>query len=144
MSKLEFVIELSASSDKLLNIASDFEKLPNFLPEQLKQVTIIAKTNNETTTEEILVFSTVVKNQIVQQTVHQQVDNILISTIVSGPAKGTIIEIKFEKMKSGTKVYVSVNLKLSLKAKFLQPIIKKWYKLVLTGILYKMNAVAEL
>ena len=144
MSKLEFSINLPAAQDKLMKLALDFEKLPNFLPDQLKEVKIISQNDAETTTEETLVFSTIVKNEIVQKTVHYHSNNKITSKIISGPAKGSIIEITYEKIGSGTKVTVSVFLKLSIKAKFLQSLIKKWYKSVLTGILYKMNTTVEL
>jgi len=65
---------------------------------------------------------------------------VLETEIVSGPAKGTIAKIIFEKADSGTKVTIEVNLKISLKYKILQPLIKKWYGMILRGILYKMNA----
>jgi len=143
MSKLEFSINLPSAQDKLMKLALDFEKLPNFLPDQLKKVKIISQNDTETTTEETLVFSTIIKNEIVQKTIHNQSNNTITSMIISGPAKGSIIEITYEKIESGTKVTVAVFLKLSIKAKFLQPLIKKWYKSVLTGILYKMNTVIE-
>lgn len=145
MSKLEFSINLSASHDKIMKLALDYEKLPNFLPDQLQKVVIISQDAvGVTTTEETLVFSTIIKNQIVQRTTHKQLEDQITSNIISGPAKGSIIETRYEKIDSGTKVTVIVTLKLNLKAKFLQPIIKKWYKSVLTGILYKMNTVAQM
>ena len=49
------------------------------------------------------------------------------------------INLILEKNETGTNVSVKINLKLSLKAIFLQPIIKKWYKRILTSSLYKMN-----
>jgi hypothetical protein len=65
--------------------------------------------------------------------------NQLTTEIISGPAKGTIIITMFEKNDSGSKVFFQLDLKLNLKAKILQPLIIKYYKMVLTSVLYKMN-----
>jgi len=48
----------------------------------------------------------------------------------------------FVKIDSGTRVDVEIDMKLSLKARLLSPIIKKKYKTVLLGILYRMNGIA--
>ena len=39
----------------------------------------------------------------------------------------------------GTNISIDIELKLSLKAIILQPLIKKWYKRILTSTLYKIN-----
>lgn len=144
MSKLQFSLNLTTPPEKLIKLVTDYEQLPRFLPDQLKSVKIIKKENKETYTEDIVVFSSIIKNEIKQNTMHRQIsDNVLISEILTGPAKGTTLKTSFEKIDSGTKVDVEINLKLSLKARFLSPLIKKLYKTVLLGILYKMNAVAS-
>lgn len=143
MSKLQFSLNLTASAENLIKLATDYEKLPQFLPDQLKSVKVVKKENNETHTEETLVFSSLIKNQITQTSVHKQLsNNMLSSEIISGPAKGTILKTSFQKIDNGTKVDVEIDLKLSLKARFLSPIVKKLYKTVLLGILYKMNGMA--
>jgi len=49
-----------------------------FLPDQLKSVRILEQNNNETKTEEIMVFSTILKKEIVQEAVHKKKnDNVL-------------------------------------------------------------------
>lgn len=144
MSKLQFSLNLTTPPEKLIKLVTDYEQLPRFLPDQLKSVKIIKKENKETYTEDIIVFSSLIKNEIKQNTMHRQIsDNVLISEILTGPAKGTTLKTSFEKIDAGTKVDVEINLKLSLKARFLSPLIKKLYKTVLLGILYKMNAVAS-
>ena len=47
--------------------------------------------------------------------------------------------MKLEKKESGSKVTININLKLSLKARILLPIIKKVYSSLLTGVLYKID-----
>ncbi len=137
---LTFSMNVPASVDKLIGLSEDFENLPMFLPDQLKSVRILEQNNNETKTEEIMVFSTILKKKIVQEAVHKKKnDNELITEIISGPAKGTIIQTVFLKMDTGTNVSFNIDLKLNLKTKILSPLIKKYYKMVLTSILYKMN-----
>ena len=90
-----------------------------------------------------MVFSSIIKNKIVQQTKHSKISkNKLKSQIISGPASGSVIIVDFSKVNEGTQVSVNLDLNLSLKAKFLSPLIKKLYKTVMSGILYKMNAEA--
>ena len=143
MTKLEFSINLPADTNHLIDLATQYEKYPFYLPDQLKSVKILEKNNNETITEEILSFSTIFKNTIKQKSIHRKIlDNQLNTSIISGPAKGTTVNAKYDRINSGTKVTIDIDLKLSFKVKILIPIIKKWYQRVLTSILYKMNNVA--
>ena len=137
---LTFSMNVPAPIDKLIGLLEDFENLPMFLPDQLKSVRILEQNDNETKTEETMVFSTIVKKEIVQEAVHKKKnDNELITDIISGPAKGTTIQTIFLKTDAGTNVSFNIDLKLNLKTKILRPLIKKYYKMVLTSILYKMN-----
>tara|TARA_Y100000310_G_C20430931_1_gene691418 strand:+ start:267 stop:713 length:447 start_codon:yes stop_codon:yes gene_type:complete len=137
---LTFSMNVSAPIDKLIGLSEDFENLPMFLPDQLKSVRILEQNDNETKTEETMVFSTIVKKEIVQEAVHKKKnDNELITDIISGPAKGTTIQTIFLKTDAGTNVSFNIDLKLNLKTKILSPLIKKYYKMVLTAVLYKMN-----
>ena len=140
MTSLEFSLVLPASPEQFIQLSSDYESLPKYLPGQIKSVKIVQRDSNQTITEEFLVFSTVFKNEIYQKSIHHnRQNNELFTEIISGPAKGTTILTVFKKVSAGTEIHVTVKLNLSLKAKIISPIIKKWYKRVLTGILYKMN-----
>ena len=140
MSKLEFSMKLESSVEELMEAIMDFEKWPTFLPRQLKSVKILKKTENETTIEEILVFKTFVKNEIKQTSIYKKIsDNSIHSQIISGHAKGTETNISFLEIESGVEVSVDIELKLSLKARFLSPIIKKVFKVFLQGILLKID-----
>ena len=141
MTILEFSLDLPSHPDKLMKLSEDYENLPRYLPDQLKSVKIIEKNETETITEETIVFITLLKKNIVQQASHiKNNDNQLITEIISGPAKGTKINTLFEKNDSGSRVSFQLDLKLNLKAKILQPLIIKYYKMVLTSVLYKMNS----
>ena len=91
-------------------------------------------------TRETLVFKTIVKNEIVQESSHEIGDNKIKTVITSGPAKDSVINMKLEKRDSGSTIIINIDLKLSLKARILLPIIKKAYQSLLTGILYKIDA----
>jgi len=143
MTKLEFFINLTADTDRMMKLAVDYEKYSSYLPDQIKSVKIIEKNNNQTITEETLSFSTIFKNTIIQKSIHRKIsDNQLEAKIISGPAQGTIIHVKYNKNGTGTKIAINIDLKLSLKVKILLPLIKKWYQRVLTSVLYKMNGIA--
>ena len=140
MANLEFSLDLPAQPSQLMKLFEDYENLPKYLPDQLKSVKIIEKNETVTKTEETVVFRTLIKNVIVQQALHKKIsDNKLNTEIISGPAKGTMIYIIFETNNSGSKVIIKINLKLVLKAKILLPLIKKFYKIAITSVLYKMN-----
>jgi|TARA_B100001105_G_C22355678_1_gene427855 ribosome-associated toxin RatA of RatAB toxin-antitoxin module len=140
MAILEFSIDLPSQPSKLMKLSEDYENLPKYLPDQLKSVKIIEKNETETKTEETIVFSTLLKKKIIQQANHTKNDNNQLTTeIISGPAKGTKIITLFEKNNSGSRVSFQLDLKLDFKAKILRPIITKYYKMVLTSVLYKMN-----
>ena len=140
MAILEFSLDLPSQPNQLMKLSEDYENLPKYLPDQLKSVKIIEKNETETKTEETIVFSTLLKKKIIQQANHTKNDNNQLTTeIISGPAKGTKIITLFEKNNSGSRVSFQLDLKLDFKAKILRPIITKYYKMVLTSVLYKMN-----
>ena len=141
MATLEFSMILPGNIEKFIELSKDYQSFSEYLPQQLKKIIILEKNDKGIVTEETLVFSSVIKKEINQQSLHyEKSDNILITEILSGPAKGSVIDIHFSIDQSGTKIDVKISLKLSLKYKILQPIIVKWYKLILQGILLKMNA----
>lgn len=140
MGTLNFSIKLGAEQDDLFSLLTNYKKLPTFLPDQLKNVDIIEESDQVAVTEETLVFSSLIKKTIIQKTQHKIIaQNKLQSTILSGPAEGTEINVSLEKDNNGTLITVIIELKLDFKTKIFSPMIKKWYKSILTGIFYKMN-----
>ena len=143
MTKLDFNLKLSSPASKLIKLATDFEKFPTYLPGQLKSIKIIESNSEKIITDEVLSFSTL-KLNIKQRSIHKKIaDNQLLTEIISGPAKNSIIKTTYNQTGNGTEVRINLDLHVSLKYKILIPIIKKWYKMILTGILYKMNSVEE-
>ena len=143
MTTIDFSINLTSQKQKLIELATDYMEFPKYLPDQIKSVKILEKTETYTITEETLHLSTVISKSFTQQTKHYVlVDNLLKSEILSGPVKGSTIEAEYLEIENGTNVITRINVKLGLKYKFLLPLIKKSYKTFLTGILYKMHSIA--
>ena len=114
--------------------------IKNFFPNQIKEVKILERQNDEIITEETIIFSTLIKSPFIQKSRHKMVsDKELFTEILEGPAKGSIIKIICSKNDQGSQTKFDADLKLSLKAKFLAPLIKKLYKRYLTAIIFKIT-----
>ena len=140
MSNFNFEMTLPADSRKLFALVTDYEKYQKVFPDQIKEVTIVSRNGSEIITTEILTFNTYFKNtKLYQKTSHSAHYPILVSNVIEGPFKGTVIQVTFDELDVGSKVTINVELKIGLKYKLLSPIIKNKYKAILTSLLYKMN-----
>ena len=140
MGNLQFSINSSVEPKKLMSFIIDFERYQKFFPNQIKEVKILERQNNEIITEETIIFSTLIKSPFIQKSRHKMVsDKELFTEILEGPAKGSIIKIICSKNGQGSQTKFDAALKLSLKAKFLAPLIKKLYKRYLTAIIFKIT-----
>ena len=141
MTNLQFQTDSPIEPEKLMSYITNFESYQKFFPNQIKEVKILDRQNNEITTEETIIFSTLIKSAFVQKSHHKLVsDKELFTEIIEGPAKGSMIKIVCTKDDQGSQIKFDVDLKLSLKAKFLGPFIKKLYKRYLIAIIYKIGA----
>jgi len=140
MTNLQFSINSTVEPKKLMSFITDFKYYQKFFPNQIKEVKILERQNNEIITEEIIIFSTLIKSPFVQKSRHKIIsDKELFTEILDGPAKGSTVKIICDKNDQGSQIKFDANLKLSLKAKFLSPLIKKLYKRYLTAIIYKIS-----
>ena len=140
MSKLEFKTSSTLNSNILIKNIMDFEYYSKYFPLQIKEVKIIEEKDNEIITEEKIIFRTLVKNIIEQKSLHKKIsENEIITEILEGPAKGTIVNIFCNDVSSGSEIIINVDLKLSLKAIFLKPLIKKFYQKYLTALIFKIT-----
>ncbi len=140
MTNLQFEINSSLEPEKLMSYLTDFESLQKFFPAQIKSIEILEQQNNETITEETIIFSTLIKHAFVQKSRHKLIsDKELFTEIIAGPAKGSVIKTVCVKNDKGSQIKFDVDLKLSLKAKFLGPFIKKLYKRYISAIIYIIN-----
>ena len=143
MTVLDFSLNLPASSSDLIKTATDYENFKKFLPSQIRNIEILEKNDGKIITQETLLFRSVIKKQFIQKTMHEPIqNNELVSQIIDGPAKNTRIKIIFNQLENGTAVIGEIDLKLSLKYKFFLPIIKKIYKNMIIGMMYKINTEA--
>ena len=141
MANFEVEIFVPKNTIKLFELATDFENFKRFSPAQMKEISIIEQSSNETITTEILTFNTIFKNiEIKQKTKHLlNYPKTIISEVIEGPFKKTILEISFSDTKTQTKILVKANVKIGLKYAVLTPIIGRLYKGIVTGLIYKMN-----
>ena len=71
MGNLQFSINSTLEPEKLMMYIIDFESYKNFFPDQIKEVKILDRQNNEITTEETIKFSTLIKRSFVQKSHHK-------------------------------------------------------------------------
>ena len=141
---MEFNTIVECNYKEFLKILKDFENLPKYLPRQLQKIQILEKQDNITITEVVLIFKTLIKNEISQKIkIKTESDNKLILEVLDGHAKNTKVWIVIQPKDDKTQVIVNIDLKLSLKAKILSPIIKREYKSLLTGVFIKIGIDAE-
>ena len=143
MSDYQITKSTNIEKNKLISEILNFEKYSTFLP-QIQQVKIIEKSNVQIKTEETIVLKSLFKKEIIQETIHKFNDNLLKSTIISGPAKNSILEISFLDMADGCTLNLKANLQLGLKGKLMQPLISKYFKMYANGLLNKIISEAKL
>ena len=94
MANLQFQTNSPIEPKKLMNYITDFESFQQFFPHQIKGIKILDQQNNETITEETIIFSTLIKSTFVQKSRHKLIsDKELFTEIIEGPAKGSVIKI---------------------------------------------------
>ena len=140
---MKFEITLECEQRKLLKIFTDYENLPKFLPRQLSNVKIINQNDDSTTIEATIQFKTLIKKPIIQTIKILETTNGLSFSILDGHAKNTTSSLVIVSQNNPTQVTIDIDLKLSLAAKILTPIIKREYKIVLQGVLMKMANEAQ-
>ena len=141
MENLQVSIKSHLKPEKLMSFIIDFEYYKKFFPGQIKDIKILDRQNNAIITQESIIFTSLLKSSFVQKSRHKLVsDKELLTEIIEGPAKGSVINVKCVENDQGSEVKFDADLKLSLKAKFLRPFIKKFYTRYLTAIIYKINS----
>ena len=141
MTNLQVSIKSHLKPEKLMSFIIDFEYYKKFFPGQIKDIKILDRQNNVIITQESIIFTSLLKSSFVQKSRHKLVsDKELLTEIIEGPANGSVIIVKCVENDQGSEVKFDADLKLSLKAKFLRPLIKKFYTRYLTAIIYKINS----
>ena len=141
MIDVDFSTDIPIKIDTLFQILTDYTKLKELVPDQVKECKILQQTSEETITEELLTFKTYFKKQkIIQKTSHKILEPYTIfNSTIEGPFKGSTLKIILEEKGEMTKVILKGKCKVSLKYSILSPIIKKYYKIACISLLYKIN-----
>ena len=141
---MDLLVVVNCNSTKFFKILTNYENLSNYLPVQLRKIQILEKEARFTTLEIVLVFKTLVKKEIAQRVrIEEKSENELFIEVLDGHAKNTKVLIIVESKDNKTAIKTEIDLKLSLKAKILSPIIKREYKNLLRGTFLKMAVDAE-
>ena len=136
--KLVFSKEVGVDSEKLIDIATDYELIPKLFPVEIIGIENI--NNSVIITEKVSFY----KFGFLQKSSHIEKENCVLTKILTGPLSGSIISLSYEKTNSGTRIIVDAELKLSLKYRLLGSFIKKRYKKALSRILNETASLAFL
>jgi len=141
---MDFSTELNCHEANFFQILTDYENLPRYLPRQLPEIKILEKDENTTLIECTIMFKTLIKKEITQKIrINEKSKTELALEILDGHAKNTKIDFSIISKDGNILVNVDIDLKLSLKAKILSPIIKREYSTLLRGVFAKMALDAE-
>ena len=136
--KLVFSKEVGVDSEKLIDIATDYELIPKLFPVEIIGIENI--NDSVIITEKVSFY----KFGFLQKSSHIEKENCVLTKILTGPLSGSIISLSYEKTNSGTKIIVDAELKLSLKYRLLGSFIKRRYEKALSRILNETASLAFL
>lgn len=144
MTKLNKTIEIKADYEKIIQIVSDIKNADKLLSAFNFENKIKAISENKAIVEETVKFP-IIKNRINQETSYEftKLKETEIK-INSGPFKKTIIKLQYEKIPTGTKVYVKGKLEVIFKYSFFKSLIKTRILNNITSIIEQLNRLAVL
>ena len=132
---------IKAERSKVFNIITDFENLPNRLPEFFNSIKIVSKEGNVTIIEESV---KVAGRDITQTTKHiltpPEKHEVLVMT---GDAKDSHIVETYENVSEGTKVTVDGDFKLSGKLKLVGFVAKRKIEKNINEVMNALAKIAE-
>ena len=135
MGELSFSCEIDCDKDKFFHVLTDFQNLTDYMPRQLQKISIIEEKNDYTIIESTIFLRSIIKKEfLIPVKLHINSENKIILEILDGVAKGTQSTISFERDGQKNICNINTNVKLSLKAAILHPIIKKEYEGFLTKV----------
>ena len=132
---------IKAERSKVFNTITDFENLPNSLPEFFNSIKIVSKEGNVTIIEESIKMA---GRDITQTTKHiltpPEKHEVLVMT---GDAKGSHIVETYENVSEGTKVTVDGDFKLSGKLKLVGFVAKRKIEKNINEVMDALAKIAE-
>jgi hypothetical protein len=135
MVKMNYSFELSCDKDKFFHVLTDYQNLVEYMPRQLQKIEILEKQDKHTIIELTIFLRNLIKKQFSQRLkIHVESENKILLEILDGIAKGTQSTISIISDDEKTVCNINTNVKLSLKAAILYPVIKKEYVGFLTKV----------
>ena len=135
MVKMNYSFELSCDKDKFFHVLTDYQNLVKYMPRQLQKIEILEKQDKHTIIESTIFLRNLITKQFSQRLkIHVESDNKILLEILDGIAKGTQSTISIISDDEETVCNINTNVKLSLKAAILYPVIKKEYVGFLTKV----------
>jgi len=132
VSKFSHTVEVFVPRNKLFRATTEFENYPKFIP-KYKSVEIISKEGNTITTEDEIIIKGKSTKQKVKHTLYEPQKHLI--EILSGNAKGSMIEEIFEETSSGTMVTINADYKLQGVLKLVGFALKGKFKYALENII---------
>ena len=109
------------------------------MPRQLQKIEILEKQDTHTIIKSTIFLRSIIKKQFSSRLkIHVESENRILLEILDGVAKGTQSTISIILDEEKTICNINTNVKLSLKAAILYPIIKKEYEGFLTKVSRKI------
>ena len=130
---MNYLFEIDCDKKKFFHVLTDYQNLVEYMPRQLQKIEILEKQEDYTIIESTIFLRSIIKKEFSQKLkIHVESENKIFLEILDGLAKGTKSIISFTS--DGEKVIgnINTNVKLSLKAAILYPIVKKEYEGFLT------------
>ena len=138
---MNYLFEIDCDKKKFFHVLTDYQNLVDYMPRQLQKIEILEKQEDYTIIESTIFLRSIIKKEFSQKLkIHVESENKIFLEILDGLAKGTKSIISFTT--DGEKVIgnINTNVKLSLKAAILYPIVKKEYEGFLTKVSRKIIA----
>ena len=132
---MDYSTELEFGVDRFLEILTDYDKLPEYLPRQVQRIEIVDKDDNYTIIKAVILLRSLIKREFILEIKIEKKSDGIMAEILDGIAKGTKITISIFTQEEKTMCKISTNAKLSLKIIVLLPIIKREYKGFVSGVL---------
>ena len=141
MPKIKVEKTIKADREKIFNMVTDFESLPNKFPQFFKSVKIISREGNTVTTEDHAVMA---GREVHQTTKHvltpPEIDDV---QLLSGDAKDSRIVTTYTTIPEGTKVTVEGDFKLAGKLKLVGFMAKGKIEKSIEDVIDQVGQVAE-
>ena len=137
---MKFSQELNCDENSFFKILTDYSNLPKYLPKQLHKIEVLEEQDQSVIIQLTIFFKTLIKKSITQKIrITTESKNHILCEILDGHAKGTSIIIFSSIKDDNMEINIETDLKLSLKAKILSPIIKREYTPLLYGLINKIT-----